>query len=67
MGFPGGAVVKNLLALQETQETDAHSIPGLGRSPELFLKILESRKFCGQRSLQATVHGVTKSQTRLST
>ena len=35
MGFPGGAVVKNLLASQETQETDAHSIPGLGRSPEL--------------------------------
>ena len=35
MGFPCGAVVKNLLASQETQETDACSIPGLGRSPEL--------------------------------
>ena len=33
MGFLGGAVVKNLLASQETQETDASSIPGLGRSP----------------------------------
>ena len=35
MGLPGGAVVKNLLASQETQETDTSSIPGLGRSPEV--------------------------------
>ena len=29
----------------------------------VFLKILESRKFCGQRSLQATVHGVSMRRT----
>ena len=31
-GFPGGSVVKNLPAMQETQEM-AGSIPGLGRLP----------------------------------
>ena len=30
-GFPGGLVVKNLLAIQETR--DASLTPGLGRSP----------------------------------
>ena len=38
MGFPGGSVVKNLLAMQEMEETtcnagDAGWIPGSGRSP----------------------------------
>ena len=34
-GFPSGSVVKNLLAMQETQRLrDASLIPGLGKSPE---------------------------------
>ena len=32
-GCPGGSVVKNTPAKQETQETWVRSIPGLGRSP----------------------------------
>ena len=32
MGFPGGTVVKNLLANAENSR-DTGSIPGLGRSP----------------------------------
>ena len=32
--FPGGSVVKNLLAMQETHAEDMGSIHGSGRSPE---------------------------------
>ena len=32
MGFPGGAVIKNLLAISGDTR-DASSVPGLGRSP----------------------------------
>ena len=33
MDFPGSSVTKNLPAIQETQETQVWSIPGLGRYP----------------------------------
>ena len=33
LGFPGGSVVKNLPAVQETQEMWVWSLPGLRRSP----------------------------------
>ena len=69
-GFPGGAVVKNLPPnAGDTRE--AGSIPGLGRSPSvgngnpLQYSCLENSKDRG--AWRATVHRVTKSQTRLST
>ena len=69
-GFPGGTVVKNLPPnAGDTRE--AGSIPGLGRSPSvgngnpLQYSCLENSKDRG--AWRATVHRVTKSQTRLST
>ena len=66
MGFPGGSAVRNLPA----NSGDAGSIPGSGRSPgEGNGKLLQYS--CLENSMdreawQATVHGVSKSQTRLS-
>ena len=60
-------MVKNLPAMQETR---AEKISGLGRSPgeghgnPLQYSCLENSKDRG--AWWATVHGVTKSQTRLS-
>ena len=60
-GFPGAQMVKNLLAMQETQG----SIPRSGRSPRegngnlLQYSCLENPK--DREDWQATVHGVTKS------
>ena len=67
--FPGGAVAKNLPAnAGDTKDSD--SIPGSGRSPGVGNGNL-LQYFCLGNSLDrgtwlATVHGVTKSQTRLS-
>ena len=67
MGFPGGSLVKNLPA----NAGDMGSIPGLGRSPgegngnPLQYSCLENSMDRGVGG--ATVHVVTKSQTRLST
>ena len=67
-GFPGGAVVNNLPA-RATE--DAGLIPGSGRSPgegngnRLQHSCLENSMDRG--AWQATVHGVAKSQTWLST
>ena len=64
--FPGGTVVKNLPA----DAGDSGLIPGSGRSPgvgngnPLQCSCLE--KFMDTGAWQATVHGVEKSQTRLS-
>ena len=69
LGFPGGRVVKNLPA-SAGDARDVASIPGLGRSPgvedgnPLQNSCLE--KSMDRGSWWATVHGVTKSQTRLS-
>ena len=65
MGFPGGTVVQNPPANAE----DVSSVPGSGRSPgvgngnALQYSCLENSVNRG--SWQATVYGVTKSQTRL--
>ena len=58
VGFPGGSDGKECACNAE----DLGSIPGLGRSPggghgnPLQYSCLENRR--GQRSLQATVHGL---------
>ena len=65
MGFPGGSVVKNSSAMQETAciAEDVSSIPGLGRSPgegngnPLQDLCLDNPTDRGAR--KATVHGVT--------
>ena len=65
-GFPGGAVVKNLPA-NAGDGRDVGSIPRSGRSPgegngnPLQYSCLEN--FMDRGAWQATVHGVTKSQT----
>ena len=67
MGFPVGIVVKN----PPTNAGDAGSISGLGSSPgegngnPLQYCCLENSMDRG--AWQATVHGVTKTQTQLST
>ena len=67
MGFPVGIVVKN----PPTNAGDADSISGLGSSPgegngnPLQYCCLENSMDRG--AWQATVHGVTKSQTQLRT
>ena len=70
MGFSGGPVLKNLPA--DAGDTgDVSSIPGSGRSSglgngnPLQYSCLENSMDRG--AWKATVHGVTKSQTQLST
>ena len=69
MGFPGGLVVKKQLANSRDTE-DMSLTPGLGRSPgggdgnPLQYSCLGNPMDRG--TWQATVHGVPKSQTRLS-
>ena len=68
-GFPGGSVVRNPPASAEDSR-DGGSTPGLGRSPggehgnPLQYSCLENPLDRG--AWWATVHGVAKSQTRLS-
>ena len=66
MGFPGGSAVENLPA----NSGDAGSIPGSGRSPgERNGKLLQYSCLgnpMDRGAWQATVHGVTNSQTRLN-
>ena len=70
LGFPGGSVVNNLPA-NAGNTGDSRSIPGSGRTPggrngnPLQYSCLENSMDTG--AWQATVHGVTKSWTRLST
>ena len=66
--FPGGTVIK----IPSTNTGDAErygSIPGSGRCPEegngLPTRVFLPREFHGWGAWQATVHGVTKSQTWL--
>ena len=67
MGFPGGSDGKESAACNAE---DLGSIPGLGRSPgegngyTLHYSCLENPMARG--AWRATVHGVAKSQTRLS-
>ena len=68
-GFPGGSVVKNLPANAE-DEGDWGSISGSGKCPGGGNGNLLQYSCLGnpmdRRAWRATVHGVTKSQTRLS-
>ena len=69
MGFPGGSVVKNPPA-DAGDTADMGLMPGLGRSPgvgndnSFQYSCLENPMDRGP--WQTTVHGVAKSQTRLS-
>ena len=70
--FPGGAVVKNPLAMQETSCNGGHMgwILGWGKSPGenygTHFSILALGNPMDREAWQATVHGITKSQIRLS-
>ena len=65
LGFPDGSAIKNLVAKQETGFN-----PWVGKIPWRrawqFTSVFLPGKSHGQRSLVATVHGVAKSQTRVS-
>ena len=67
-GFPCGSVIKNLPAIQETEDMD--SVPGLGGSPGGWngnpLQYSCQENPMDKGAWQATVDGVTKSQTKLS-
>ena len=66
VGFPGGSDGKEPACIAG----DLGSVPGSGRSPGrghgYLLQYTGLENPHGQRSLVATVHGVAKSQTRLS-
>ena len=66
LGFPGGSVVKNLLA-NARDAGDAGSIPGSGRSPgggnENPLQHSCLKNSMDRGGCRARVHGVTESQT----
>ena len=65
-GFPGGLMVKNLPA----NAGDSSLIPGLGRPPGegngYPLQYLCLENSMNRGTWRATIHGVTKSQIRLS-
>ena len=63
MGFPGGSVVKNLLAMQELRSPSLgwEAPLDLGHGNPLQYSCLENPTFRG--AWLATVHGVEKSQT----
>ena len=66
-GFPSGSMVKNLLAMQETQvqSLSQEDSPREGNGiPHQYIFLPGESQ--GQRSLGAIVHGVAKSQTQLS-
>ena len=67
-GFPGGSVVKKLPA-NAGDARDMDSIPGSGRSsvagPGISLQYTCLENSTDRGAWLATVHGVTKSQTRL--
>ena len=70
MGFPSRAVVKNLPA-NAGDSRDADSIPGLERSPVVgngnLLQYSCMENSVDREAWQATVYGITKNQTQLST
>ena len=66
MGFPGGSDSRD----SACNTGDPGSVPGLGRSPgEGNVNPLQHsclQNSLGREAFQATIHGVAKSQTRLS-
>ena len=68
--FPGGTVVKDKPA-NGGDARDSGSVPGLGRRPgagsDNSLQYFSLGNPMDSGAWRATVHGVTKSQTRLST
>ena len=66
VGFPGGAVVKNHLPMQETRvrSLGQEDSPGGENGSPLRYSCLENSM---KGIWQATVHGITKSWTQLST
>ena len=68
-GFPGGTEVKHLPA-HAGGARNKDSIPGLGRFPGVGngspLQYSQQGSIMDRRTWRATVHGVTKSKTRLS-
>ena len=66
MGFPGGSAVKNLPARQETQVRFLGQEDPLEEGMATHSSILAWRIPMDRGAWQAAVHGVAKSQTRLS-
>ena len=69
VGFPSGSVIKNPPAMQESQETQVRSMgqeDPLEEGMATHSSILARRILMDRGAWWATVHGVTKSQTRLS-
>ena len=68
MGFSGGSVVKNLLAMQELQEKRVQSLgweDSLEEDTATHSSILAWRIPWTEGARQATVHSITKSWTQL--
>ena len=61
LGFPGGSLVTNPPAVQETRALDGEDSPGGGNGNPLQYSCLE--KSMDRAAWQATVHGVIKSDT----
>ena len=66
MGFPGGSVVKNLAAMQETQVQSLGWEDPLERGMATYSSILAWRIPMNRVAWRATVHGVAKSWAQLS-
>ena len=66
LGFPDGSVVKNLPAMQETQVRSLGWEDPLEEGMTTHSSILAWRIPMDRGAWRATVHGVEKSQTRLS-
>ena len=66
LGFPDGSVVKNLPAMQETQVRSLGWEDPLEEGMTTHYSILAWRIPMDRGAWRATVHGVEKSQTRLS-
>ena len=66
LGFPDGSVVKNLPAMQETRVQSLGWEDPLEEGMTTHSSILAWRIPMDRGAWRATVHGVKKSQTRLS-
>ena len=65
-GFPRGSVVKEAAAMQETRVQSLSQEDPLEKEMAKPTPVFLPGEPHGQRSLVATVHGITKSQKRLS-